>query len=812
MALLGGGQLADLALRRLYEHWRPQLERQIGAVMGRPLQLGPYRGFGPDGLRVGPSRLLPGSLDHSSASVRGLTVQIDPFGSWQRGEAVLDLSLAGARADLRPDRQGRLWVLGSLAPGQTPPRLDLRLRLLDSADLTIRPLPAGTTPLRLQLQGQVRVQPPQRRLQGLVRVRQPGRSGSLLLEGQGQWQRQFWQLSLRPEGVGLEGLRPWLPAVLGSPANGLSGRASGRVLLRFERGSTSCGGELRIAALRWHAGRGATPLVADDLRLRCRQRQLTASAPLWRFGAWRGSLSAGFDLSRRLALDLQLRPPASAGLGAAPAALRLTGRLEGRVLQISRLRLERRGSWLEGKGRLASRPDLVGRWALAAEDLARIPRLPAALARPGLQGSLALSGSLTDPQLSIRTGQRVAATPLGPWQASLLWHHGRLQLQAFESSQLQASGSLPLRRGARAPLQVGELEARLRLRPLALQRLQPWTRQRLGGVLAAAGTLQGPLRALRLDLALRLVHPSLGPLSLQEVWSGRLRGGLAQGGRLRLASATGLPGSLEASFDRRWRPTAVQLHRGDGSLLLSGTSRQARWQARSLPLAGLALTGGGAARPHPLEGVLDGSGRLAVAPFRLAGRGRISEPRFLAVVARRLDATFELSDRRYGLKASLEPLASGQLDLEAQGRWNGELRAALTARQLTDLSLRQLRRAVAIWRGGSPRPQGQAADLGSLAIRGLDSSLDDQLRLLQASLSSLSSRWSTRSPATAAARLAALRSRFDASVQLRGASLAAARVALQARGHLWLDRRDRDQALLSDPLRFRLEGPLGSGP
>ena len=44
--------LSDQLLARLYATWRPRLEQQVGRVMGRPLQLGPYQGFGPDGLRV----------------------------------------------------------------------------------------------------------------------------------------------------------------------------------------------------------------------------------------------------------------------------------------------------------------------------------------------------------------------------------------------------------------------------------------------------------------------------------------------------------------------------------------------------------------------------------------------------------------------------------------------------------------------------------------------------------------------------------------------------------------------------------------
>ena len=133
-AVGGAGMLAlwwwsDRLLDRLYQHWRPTLERQIGRVMGRPLQLGPYRGLGAEGLQVGPSRLLPGPQDGSSASVESVLVRIDPLASWRQRAAVLDLSFAGARVDLRRNARGQIWVLGPFKPGQEPPRLDLRFSL-----------------------------------------------------------------------------------------------------------------------------------------------------------------------------------------------------------------------------------------------------------------------------------------------------------------------------------------------------------------------------------------------------------------------------------------------------------------------------------------------------------------------------------------------------------------------------------------------------------------------------------------------------------------------------------------------------------
>ena len=51
LALLGGGGAlvvwgGDLALRRLYGHWKPLLELPLTQLLGHPVALGPYQGLG----------------------------------------------------------------------------------------------------------------------------------------------------------------------------------------------------------------------------------------------------------------------------------------------------------------------------------------------------------------------------------------------------------------------------------------------------------------------------------------------------------------------------------------------------------------------------------------------------------------------------------------------------------------------------------------------------------------------------------------------------------------------------------------------
>ncbi|MFM7266716.1 MAG: hypothetical protein ACKOZW_14225, partial [Cyanobium sp.] len=133
--LLGGaGTVLSLAavngwrslLDRGYERARPWVERRVGQALGHPLQIGPLQALGPDGLRIGPSRLLRGQGDDSTVRLEGATLAVDPFESWRRRQLILDLTFHGAEVDLRRNADGQLWVLGALPPGGEPPALELR--------------------------------------------------------------------------------------------------------------------------------------------------------------------------------------------------------------------------------------------------------------------------------------------------------------------------------------------------------------------------------------------------------------------------------------------------------------------------------------------------------------------------------------------------------------------------------------------------------------------------------------------------------------------------------------------------------------
>ena len=128
---LGAGWLAlDRLAQRIYGQQKPRLERQLGRIMGHPLQLGPYRGLKPFGIgfQVGPSRFLPGVDNPSTVQAQGLALGVDPLRSlWQRA-LVLELELQRPEAELRANRRGSYWEFPAQKPGPAPPRLGLPSR------------------------------------------------------------------------------------------------------------------------------------------------------------------------------------------------------------------------------------------------------------------------------------------------------------------------------------------------------------------------------------------------------------------------------------------------------------------------------------------------------------------------------------------------------------------------------------------------------------------------------------------------------------------------------------------------------------
>lgn len=822
LGLLAGGLLAagallfrygaDPWLQHAYGRWRPRLEHQVGRIMGHPLDLGPYRGLGPSGLRFGPSRFRPGAEDGSTMSAEEVHVRFHPLASWRLRGLVLDLDFIGAQVDLRRNAQGRLWVLGPVAAGGEPPRLALRFGVPRNARLRLWGVTPRGTPLALDVQGSALLRTHERNLNVQALLNAPGRSGQALVVADGNWQRNLWRAELATRRFPAAPFEPLLPL----PGR-LEGEAQGRFALRLDQGHPSCAGELSLQQLRWQPAGLDRPLSSERLAWRCQDQSLKLASGPWRFGPWGGRISGSTALDGTLALDLQAQPPAQHALGARPLQGRLRGRWQGGGVAVQRLEGRLGQSRLLASGRLARQFNLQGSWWFHPSDLPQPQRLPAWLASRAFQGGFAADGALSSPRLAASTIQ--PNLPLvGTAAVSLLWSDGVLRLQQLRSDHLVASATLPLVAVRGRGLAWGELSSQIQLRDYPLARLNPLVGTSLQGRLDVDGSLNGPLQRLRPDLQLRLHKPAAGPLRLQESWSGTLLGsakapgGPADGAVLQLKALQPDPaGRLEARLNRQWQPVAIRLQRGGGELALSGQPGLYQWRARALPLRGLALALGADPRLHSLAGSLSGRGDLALRPLAFHGDLSIDQPALLRVVGRSLRASVAYGERRYRIRGQLLAKASGRVDAQLEGRWQGPFRARFEARNIGSAVVQELLIAVDLWRGRPVPPPGRASELGNLAIQSLGESLDQQLQRLLEALRLKQERDLALAQAPRSERLERLQFSLDADLLLSGADPSRTRADLEGRGHVWLDNRDRDRILSQEPIRFRLQGPIRTG-
>ncbi|MEB3234814.1 MAG: translocation/assembly module TamB domain-containing protein [Cyanobacteriota bacterium] len=774
--LIGAGAVGSVALSvaaahqaaaAVYGLWQPSLQRVLSQQLGQPVRLGAFAGLRPWGLRLGPSRVEPTGSGRSQLRAAAVQISLAPLASLRQGAPTLAIDLIGGDATLVANAKGSYWTLPRRRQTQRPPRLALRLRLLQPAAVAVprsasRYSLAGALDLQLHRSAL--------RFDGVLRPLN-GNGGSLRLRADGQWPRQQWQLQLGARRLQLAALAGLLP---GQPRRLLPGSLSGELQLRRSGHRRSCQGRLELQGLLWTAG------GIERAQLRCDGQSLALQPTAVRWGTWQASARGRLQL------------------------------LASGQLQLDTLRLQRGSSWIDLRGPVGAQAALQSRLQIDPRDLPQGQRLPAWLQRNRLQGELSATGPWRTPTL--RLGLRApTAALLGPWQAALVWSGNVLRLQHLRSDQLTAQGRLPLRLQPGRGMVAGPLQLQLLLHRYPLQRLQPVLGSRLSGVLTAQGTISGPLNALIPDLSLELNRLGAGALQLNEVWRGHWLGASGGGGQLQLQAQAPAPAAdLQASLNRGWMPMRVTLRRGQGQLLLQGQPQAYRWSAQELLLDGLGLRLGPRAIPQPLSGRLSGSGDLSLQPLGFSGQAQLARPALLGLRLQQARLQGRYRRQGYQVSGTLNPTSEGRLALEAQGRWRGPFKLAISARGLNRDTLQQLAYVWPQWQGRLLAPGGQARDLGTLMIDTLGESLQQQLEALAAAKLRLQN--SEREGSSALQqRLRQLDTRLDADITLQGPTLKRAQLDLAARGHLWKRSGQSDQALSADPFEIRLEGPVLQG-
>ena len=833
------GSITWIALDRFVasavDQLRPQLERQLSKPLGHPVQIGAYRGLGLSGVSIGPTRVLQGPKDASTASVRMLSVGLDPLTSLRRWKPVVVIKLRGARVDLQRNPDGAYWVPGP-AGTEPPPQLDLNLQLLDP--IQVRVSPAN---LNLRLAGRAAVHLDESWADAKVQMSLPDQ-GKVALRLKGGWRQPQVDVQATIDKLQLRSLQGLLPPE--QPME-LQGQLAGDVRLGWTAGKAHCQGGVSLAGFVFTSPALASSIRNDQWKLHCSGDRLQLPRSPWRYGPYEATLQGEVALNRRYNLELKLQEPGHdrriqaaltgpwhqpeirvEGHWQLPDSVQVHGPLTVQMkawgdwrdpdaisATLDRLSLQAPGLKLQAKGDLYPRLGVAtDALELAGPAWGSIPWAPELLGQSTtVTGAVRLTGDTAEPRVQLTFAQR--SNPLlQDWSLRANWDGsgGTLRLEEFRSPDLQARAVLPLRLKG-SSLQIGDLQSNLQLTDFALARLSSLVGTPLEGRLSASGEITGPLSALSPDLALEVVAPRAGVLRLAEAWSGHFKGRPGGGGQLEMMAAdNGIGGSLEASLGRNWLPTSVALTRQGGGLRLEGSPAAYRWRAESIPLDGLELALPPKNRFEGLYGRLSGDGVLGLQPLEMTGSVRLERPGLLGVQLQQalLEGTYR--DRAFQVTGELLPPDRGQVILTAKGRVGGDLQADLDAR---GLSARWLTRGALSFSDLNNDPsatRGDAADLGTLLVNTFGGSLDGQLQALRAVQQQLLDQ-EQQQRQSSSFHPEDLRGQVDARLGLSGPAMDALNLEVNASGHLWVEGDDVDHALQIKPFVATISGPLQGG-
>ena len=289
---------ADRLIARAVNGLRPSLEQQLSIPLGHPIEIGPYRGLGLDGIGIGPISIRPGTKDASTLRVQKLSLGIDPLSSIRHLRLVVVARLNGANVNLSRNQQGQFWVPGPKPNGEFLHRVDLRVRLVDPAKIRVEP-----ANLQLSLAGAARLRLNEKWADGAFQMGLPDR-GSVTLKGRAHWDRPEFQLATRLKRIRLDRLQGLLP--MEQPIQ-LRGQVGGDLSFEWNRGQTSCGGGLSVVGLKVSGKPLQHALASRQLRLQCDDDQLSIPLSQWRYGPYRARLGGRLHLNQSFDLSATLK-------------------------------------------------------------------------------------------------------------------------------------------------------------------------------------------------------------------------------------------------------------------------------------------------------------------------------------------------------------------------------------------------------------------------------------------------------------------------------------------------------------------------
>tara|TARA_Y100001968_G_C19446400_1_gene765630 strand:+ start:37 stop:4002 length:3966 start_codon:yes stop_codon:yes gene_type:complete len=352
---------------------------------------------------------------------------------------------------------------------------------------------------------------------------------------------------------------------------------------------------------------------------------------------------------------------------------------------------------------------------------------------------------------------------------------------------------------------LGSLSANYKIDSYPLTSLSSVIENSISGSLSAQGTIRGPLSSLTTDFTFDLDNPQFTSLRLQEKWRGRFLGALEGGGELRMESTgAALPSTISATFSDDWRLEDLLAKRLGGEISVNREPTRYKWSATNFRLDRIEVAIPPEKSFKRIFGQLSGEGGIVFNPFLIDGKFLLGYPRLVGIKLREMQLEGSYSGTNYSLVGELFPLDKGQISMQTEGRLGGPISLKTKLNKVSPSWLIKSALQLPKVNVETPSPKGRAEDLGKLAIKPNEASLDSQIREWVRSVIAIS-RNNQRLNKKEIVDPNLLRGHVDAVIEIQGSDLSNLEMDLKASGEIWPKNSDKGDI---KPFTATINGPL----
>ena len=827
---------ASRSISVLYKYiLRPILENWITTPLGYTVELGSFLGLHPWGFAIGPVRMSSGFEGNSKLLLDRLEVSLLPLESLRRWRPVASMNMDGAHIDLEHNLYDLSQAL-SLSKRDSLPKLDLHLNLDNPARINL-----WSTGLKLTAAGRLVVRLADNWTGGEIQLSLPG-NGRVWLSGHGRWDRPNFNLDSRIERIQLQ-----IFEQLSSPITAqlqIRGQLGGKLQLQNQDGRLGCHGKISLAGLQLRVRALKEVLQAPETQLVCRNDRLLISKSTLVYGPWEMLLAGGLRLNHSYGLDLSLkesrqghtfhsrldgpwhqprfrlnghwalRQSLSIDIDRPTLHLWLDGDWRSApqpAIRLEKLVLQSPGVNVSASGNVYPRLDISTNQLLIAKlAWKELPVVSKLLGKSApIRGKLTVSGPTYNPAIGLTASQADSAL-LENWLLRASWSaaEGIAQLKHFHAPNLLFSAELPLITDGE--FKLGNLSATLDINSFPLKRFRSLLGIPIDGTLNLAGSMHGPLHALKPDFNLEVTNPRVGNLRLLEHWTGRLDSSPNAARMLQMSHGIESEELLTAHLGYNWLPQQVRLERQDGTLSIVGSPALYRWHAKRLPLKGMEIMLPAKQQFEGIDGQLSGSGDLYLQPLLTQGSIKLHNFSAVGVKFQQVFLRAKYSDYRFRFSGELLPHSTGQVTVSGHGQLDGSLTTMLKANRLDTRWLTSAALQLSNSKNTFFGTDNPATNFRSSLLNNLKRFLESLPKNARETHNILPSSWE-KDIYSKLVHPRNLRGQIDAVINIQGKHLKDLDIDLHARGHFWTEEESKDRALQIRPFLIMVRGALWKG-